>query len=122
MINFSLLKATVIIMSILFSSSAIGQKVILPNAYAHNDYFHKRPLFDALDNGFTYVEADIFLRGDKLVVAHFFPTRKSKTLEELYFIPLVKYFQEHNNTTPITVMIDIKTSADKTYRVLELLL
>src|SRR5436190_12307328 len=30
----------------------------LPQLHAHNDYEHKRPLFDALDHGFCSVEAD----------------------------------------------------------------
>ena len=33
----------------------------LANAHAHNDYEHERPLLDALDQGFTSIEADVFL-------------------------------------------------------------
>lgn len=33
----------------------------LPRAHAHNDYEHARPLLDALDHGFTSVEADVWL-------------------------------------------------------------
>ena len=39
-------------------------------AHAHNDYMHERPLFDALENGFRSVEADVFSKGDSLYVAH----------------------------------------------------
>ena len=39
-------------------------------AHAHNDYEHPRPLFDALDHRFGSVEADIYLVGDQLLVAH----------------------------------------------------
>src|SRR5258705_8249661 len=42
----------------------------LPQAHAHNDYEHARPLFDALDQGFCSVEADIFLVEGGLLVAH----------------------------------------------------
>jgi len=42
----------------------------LRNAHAHNDYGHNRPLFDALKEGFTSVEADVFLMNDSLYVAH----------------------------------------------------
>ena len=38
-------------------------------AHAHNDYMHERPLFDALDNGFRSIEADVFAIGDSLHVA-----------------------------------------------------
>ena len=58
-------------------------------AHAHNDYEHPRPLLDALDHRFGSVEADIFLVGDQLLVAHdpadLDPTR---TLESLYLDPL----------------------------------
>ena len=42
----------------------------LRQAHAHNDYEHVRPLHDALDHGFTSVEADIFLVDGDLLVAH----------------------------------------------------
>ncbi len=31
-----------------------------PAFYAHNHYLHARPLFDAFDQGFGSVEADVF--------------------------------------------------------------
>src|SRR4051812_44226103 len=42
----------------------------LKNAHAHNDYLHPRPLFDALDQGFTSVEVDVFLVNGQLLVGH----------------------------------------------------
>src|SRR5258708_39034887 len=42
----------------------------LPHAHAHNDYLHRQPLRDALEHGFTSVEADIFLVEGQLLVAH----------------------------------------------------
>src|SRR6478672_12695010 len=63
--------------------------VPLKNAHAHNDYEHTRPLFDALDQGFCSVEADIYLIDGQLLVAH---DRKDvkpdRTLESLYLDPL----------------------------------
>src|SRR5271154_2391532 len=61
----------------------------LRHTHAHNDYEHTRPLFDALDQGFTSVEADIYLVDGQLLVGH---TRSSlkpeRTLEKLYLDPL----------------------------------
>jgi hypothetical protein len=97
----------------------------LANAFAHNDYFHKRPLYDALDNGFTHLEADIYLRNGKLVVAHILPMlEKHRTLESLYLEPLANCINGKNPlaprpVTPVTLMIDIKSNANKTYEVLE---
>lgn len=42
----------------------------LVHAHAHDDYEHKRPLFDALDRGFCSVEADVHLVDGQLLVAH----------------------------------------------------
>jgi len=101
----------------------------LPNGYSHNDYCHNRPLFDALENGFMHIEADIFLKNDKLIVAHVFPYFKDhRTLETLYLQPLSERITEYNGvvypgyTTPITLVIDIKTNAYKTYNALKPLL
>jgi hypothetical protein len=40
----------------------------LSQAHAHNDYLHKNPLFDALNNGFISVEVDVHLfRGKNIL-------------------------------------------------------
>src|SRR5437764_5868671 len=61
----------------------------LQRAHAHNDYEHKRPLFDALDCGFCSVEADVWLVKGQLLVAHT-PVQwdTTRTLEKLYLDPL----------------------------------
>lgn len=62
--------------------------VPLRRARAHNDYEHALPLLDALGHGFGSVEADIWLVGGRLLVAHeeggLDPAR---TLESLYLDP-----------------------------------
>jgi hypothetical protein len=101
---------------------------VMSNAFAHNDYQHKRPLLDALNWGVANIEADIFLYKNKLVVAHVMPFfRTDKTLEKLYFKPLLDRITEHKNiysgyTEPVVLMIDIKSDADKTYTKLKELL
>jgi len=106
-----------------------AQSTPLLNGFAHNDYCHKRPLYDALDNGFTNIEADIFLKNNKLIVAHVFPYFKGKrTLETLYFKPLAERIAENNGKVytnynkPVILMIDIKTNAGNTYEALKPLL
>jgi hypothetical protein len=117
-----------LILPIFISLKAYPQNISLPNAYAHNDYWHKRPLYDALDNGFTHIEADIYLRDDKLVVAHVLPRlRMHKTLDSLYLKPLVDCINGNNFRAncpeyPVMLMIDIKSSASRTYRALRQLL
>ncbi len=44
----------------LLAGEAPGGLRPLTRAHAHNDYEHKRPLWDALDRGFGSVGADIW--------------------------------------------------------------
>jgi hypothetical protein len=97
--------------------------VPLDNAFSHNDYWNKHPLYDALNNGYTYVEADVYLRGNKLVVAHILPClRKKQTLERLYLEPLLNGRYKNGKELPdypVTLVIDIKSNAGRTYRMLD---
>lgn len=69
--------------------------VPLARAHSHNDYAHKRPLLDALEAGFTSVEADIFLVEGKLLVGHSKAELKpERSLEALYLEPLHRKFEE----------------------------
>jgi hypothetical protein len=108
--------------------NAYSQNIPLINAFAHNDYWHKRPLYDALDNGYTHIEADIYLRRGKLVVAHLLPLfKRHRTLERLYLDPLAAYINSSNGQaprmfSPLMLMIDIKSDANKTYEALSALL
>lgn len=121
---------TLLLVALILSSFyGYSQSAPLPNGFAHNDYRHKRPLYDALDNGFTNMEADIFLKDKRLIVAHVFPYFKQKrTLEALYFKPLADRVNDNNGKvylnygSPVILMIDIKTNANKTYEALKPLL
>ena len=110
----------------LILSNANAQPSYFEQGYAHNDYLHKKPLLEALCNGYTHLEADIFLLKDSLVIAHWFPYWKHKrTLESLYLAPLWQMFRTdgpHFNFPPITLVIDIKSSPRKTYLALRSLL
>lgn len=128
-LSVKLLKATIFVLFLLSPPKVCSQSVPLQNGFAHNDYFHPRPLLDALDNGYTYIEADVFLVDGELIVAHFNPFfRGRKTLEELYLMPLAKRITQNKGqvfggyNTPIVLMIDIKTGAEDTYERLRLLL
>lgn len=93
----------------------------LPNAHAHNDYEHTRPLLDALDQGFCSVEADIFLVDGQLLVAHDRPkVRPERTLQALYLDPLLarvraNHGRVHPGGPPVTLLIDFKGDAEATY-------
>lgn len=96
----------------------------LAQAHAHNDYLHKRPLLDALDNGFTSVEADIFLVDGKLLVAHAVRQQKpERTLETLYLDPLRERIKANGGSVygdgkPFHLLVDLKSAGVPTYRAL----
>ncbi len=96
----------------------------LPRAHAHNDYEHDRPLLDALDHGFTSVEADIHLVDGDLFVAHGpHEIKPERTLRSLYLEPLSTRIARNGgrvypNGPQFTLFIDIKTEAVATYKVL----
>lgn len=94
-----------------------------PRTHAHNDYEHPHPLFDALHQGFVSVEADIYLVGADLRVAHERAADWSAvpTLQASYLTPLRKLKTTRNNGgiyadgTTLVLLIDIKTDGNDTY-------
>ncbi len=99
----------------------------LPRAHAHNDYAHQRPLFEALEHGFTSIEADILRIDNRLLVGHD-PPRPGEnfpTLDSLYLQPLFTLIKSNGNrifknySAPLILLIDIKTDADSTYDLLK---
>lgn len=105
------------------AASAAEPATPLPQAHAHNDYEHDRPLWDALEQGFCGVEADIHLVDGKLLVAHDADdVRADRTLENLYLAPLRERIKDLGSVYPagprFFLLIDIKTDGAATYRVL----
>jgi hypothetical protein len=98
----------------------VAAVVPLTHAHAHNDYEHKRPLFEALENGFCSVEADVFLVDGKLLVGH---TRSSlrpeRTLESLYLDPLKERAKANGGRIyrggpTIFLLVDVKSKGKET--------
>jgi len=117
------------LLPVFMASSTQAQQIIVEQGYAHNDYLHERPLLDALESGYVNIEADVFLKHNQLIVAHWFPLfKENRTLEHLYLAPLFKYVTDHNERgffktyPPITLHIDIKSSPNETYLALRPLL
>lgn len=102
----------------------VGQP--LAQAHAHNDYEHDRPLFDALEHGFTSVEADVWLVDGELLVAHDLEDVKAGvTLESLYLDPLEDLVRQQGHSVyphwdgSLQLMIDIKSDGEATYANIE---
>ncbi|MDQ2668609.1 MAG: phosphatidylinositol-specific phospholipase C/glycerophosphodiester phosphodiesterase family protein [Gemmatimonadota bacterium] len=112
--------------TVLCATSARAQAVLpLEHAHAHNDYEHTRPLMEALEHGFTSVEADIYLVHGQLLVAHDSDkVDPARTLESLYLDPLRAIIRQHGGSVfgtpyPLTLLIDIKSDSQSTYVALD---
>ncbi|MCA9215615.1 MAG: phosphatidylinositol-specific phospholipase C/glycerophosphodiester phosphodiesterase family protein [Planctomycetales bacterium] len=104
---------------------ASAQPTPVQKAHAHNDYYHDRPLLDALDNGFCSVEADVFLADGKLLVGHSKnELKQDRTLSKLYLDPLRDRVKANSgrvfkNGPTITLLVDIKSDGKSTYLALD---
>jgi hypothetical protein len=101
----------------------------LEQAHAHNDYEHERPLYDALDHGFTSVEADIWPVGGELLVAHDAEDlRPERTLRSLYLDPLARRVRDNHGKVyrgqrvEFQLLVDIKADGELSYLLLDDLL
>ena len=97
----------------------------LAQAHSHNDYLRRRPLLDALDQGFCGVEADVFLVGGDLLVAHNRKdVRPDFTLRRGYLEPLAQRVRTRSGVfaqpeTRLLLLIDIKEEGEAVYPVLK---
>ena len=113
-----------LVVGLLLALEPVPQNDVKPllGAHAHNDYQHDPPLLKALGQGFTSVEADIFLVDDKLCVAHESKEiAPDRTLQSLYLQPLRERVKRNGGRVyrdgpRFTLLIDLKTPADPTYR------
>ena len=99
----------------------------LTRAFSHNDYEQDAPLFSALSEGFTYIEADVHLINKNLFISHYRPLiiNQEKNLSQLYLKPLFEIFKMNNgrifpqSDQPIYLVVDFKTNAKKTLAALQ---
>ena len=120
-----------LILGVIFSIVVSAQVANFPHKtvkHAHNDYLNRRPLFDALEQGFNSVEADVFLIGDSLFVSHDrHEITPGSTLRKLYLDPLKKRVQQNNgsvygNGEELILFVDIKDDGKNVYKKLHAIL
>lgn len=102
--------------SLILSFVVLSQAKAHPG-FAHNDYVRSRPLLEAWERGFRFVEADVFLVNGKLLVAHDRKdVREDRTLRSLYLEPLSKLPKRDGM---FWLMVDIKAEGAAVYAVLQ---
>lgn len=95
----------------------------LPHALAHADSRHRRPLLDSLDAGFTALEIDVWVIVGRVFIGHSAP-HPFRTLRRTYLAPLIRMISEtccvfSDFDEPVLLLLDVKTSADRSRRVIE---
>lgn len=91
------------------------QKLDAGNGHSHNDYSQQIPLLTAYYAGMGAIEADVFLRDGKLLVAHEAKEiNAERTLKKLYLDPLAAFYKENgghpfpNAAKKLQLVIDVK--------------
>lgn len=90
-------------------------------AHSHNDYEQTRPFYEAYEQQFGSVEADLFLVNDTLYTAHQRDDiRKDRTFIKLYLEPVLKQIEKNKGgiypqqDLNLQLLIDLKTPAEET--------
>ncbi|HOV33867.1 MAG TPA: phosphatidylinositol-specific phospholipase C/glycerophosphodiester phosphodiesterase family protein [Candidatus Hydrogenedens sp.] len=97
---------------------------LLTRAHSHNDYIRRRPLFEALENGFCSVEADIYwVNGDLLVAHDLDKCKPERNLRDMYLKPIFECVRRNNGhvyqtSSEFWFLIDIKNEPEKAYALL----
>ncbi|KGO58033.1 Nucleic acid-binding, OB-fold [Penicillium expansum] len=81
----------------------ISRDIVPVSCHSHNDYWHRVPLYSALQAGCIGVEADVWLFDDELYVGHSTSSlTERRTLQSMYIDPLVTILERQNPTTKFT--------------------
>lgn len=107
-----------------YLSFSVFAQPVASRIFAHNDYEKPEPFVKAYGLQVGYIEADIFLMEDELLVAHT-PQEldKSKTIDVLYLKPLQAAIIKNGNKAyangeTLSLMIDLKTEGIQTLQTL----
>jgi alkaline phosphatase len=124
-----MLKVIIALTLVLNFSTCRGQSYTPSRIFAHNDYVQPVPFYNAHKLRVGFIEADVFLVGNELMVAHHErEIQTGKTLQSLYLEPLRKEINANdgsvykNSSQPLTLMIDLKTEGVSTLNTLVSLL
>ncbi|MHA4893351.1 phosphatidylinositol-specific phospholipase C/glycerophosphodiester phosphodiesterase family protein [Pedobacter sp. PWIIR3] len=85
--------------------------------HSHNDYNQSSPFYTAYAAGMASIEADVYFKGGKLLVAHNEEdTDPARSLEKLYLMPIAKAFKDNkgyiysDKIKTLQLLIDVKTN------------
>lgn len=112
---------SLIVLLLALCCAAHAQRYDESRVFAHNDYAGPSPFHQAYALQVGYIEADVFLKDGRLMVAHEQEEiRADRTLEQLYLEPLRRGLSQNAGYAysdvkrQLTLMIDIKTEGVQT--------
>jgi hypothetical protein len=116
--------STLILAILVIGTAALGQNIkgyTTAQAHSHNDYTRKKPFFEAYEQQFGSIEADLHLVRDTLYVAHDAREISSRnTFGALYLTPILEKVQSNSGSIyaqenmPLQLLIDLKTPGEET--------
>lgn len=93
-------------------------KYTVANTHSHNDYEQPTPFWMAYQAQFGSIEADIFLVGDRLLIAHDRDElQRGRTLEDYYLKPLAAQVEKYHGhpyadtSRRLQMLIDVKADS-----------
>jgi len=105
-----------VLLMLCFGASAQSVKKTENSGHSHNDYEQNFPFYQAYYAGMGSIEADVYFKKGKLLVAHNEEdTDPSKDLKTLYIEPIAKAFAKNkgfpyaDTSKKLQLLIDIKT-------------
>lgn len=93
---------------VIFTEPVPAQRKYTPaDIHSHNDYSRPEAFYHAFNAGAGAIEADVYLRNGKLVVAHDTAAAKQfMSLDKMYLQPILKEFK--TRPRPLNLIIDLK--------------
>ncbi|WP_289662128.1 alkaline phosphatase [Flavobacterium panacagri] len=118
------MKKIITLFCLQFFLTTQAQEYSSSNIHSHNDYESKLPFYGAYSNETGVIEADVFLVNNELFVAHTSKEIASyNTLKSMYLEPLSNKLKTlegkaYPSNKPLILMIDIKSDADSTLKMI----
>jgi hypothetical protein len=84
----------------------------------HRDQDQVNPLYGALEKGCQYIEFDVHLEGESLLVGHDAGS-SDQTLESVYLKPLQELDRLGSLDGEFTLIVDVKTKAEETFAAIQ---
>ena len=101
------LLSSIALFIVFINPTSAQKKYTASDIHSHNDYSRPEAFYHAFNAGVGAIEADIYLRDGKLIVAH--DTTQAKrliSLREMYLQPILKEFK--TRPRPLNLVIDLK--------------